>query len=54
MPIQTVHGLLAAFIASTALAAPPSGGSWATIAGYHPGMPKEAARKAARTAGGGA
>ncbi|MBV6856019.1 hypothetical protein KWH45_21675 [Xanthomonas campestris pv. mirabilis] len=45
MPIQTLCVLLAACIASTALAAPPSGGSWATIAGYHPGMEKEAARK---------
>ncbi|MGZ1522140.1 hypothetical protein [Xanthomonas citri] len=45
MPIQNLSILLAACIASTALAAPPSGGSWATIAGYHPGMEKEAARK---------
>lgn len=45
MPIPNLSILLAACIASTALAAPPSGGSWATIAGYHPGMEKEAARK---------
>ncbi|MCC8548336.1 MULTISPECIES: hypothetical protein [Xanthomonas] len=37
--------LLAACVAAGALAAPPSGGSWATIAGYYPGMGKEAARK---------
>ncbi|MEA9598124.1 hypothetical protein ABQF08_21190 [Xanthomonas campestris pv. campestris] len=37
--------LLAACFAAAALAAPPSSGSWATIAGYHPGMGKEAARK---------
>ncbi|ASK94866.1 hypothetical protein FPL03_24025 (plasmid) [Xanthomonas citri pv. glycines] len=45
MPIQNLSILLAACIASTALAVPPSGGNWTTIAGYHPGMGKEAARK---------
>ncbi|KLC55097.1 hypothetical protein [Xanthomonas perforans] len=37
--------LLGACLAWTALAGPAAGGSWATVAGYYPGMPKDAARK---------
>ncbi|APO93309.1 hypothetical protein [Xanthomonas vesicatoria] len=41
----TAVGLLGACLAWNALAGPAAGGSWATVAGYYPGMPKEAARK---------
>ncbi|TWQ44020.1 hypothetical protein FQK01_24975 [Xanthomonas vasicola] len=46
--------VLGAGLAWTALAGPAAGGSWATVAGYYPGMPKEAARKPARIASAGA
>ncbi|MBO9761746.1 hypothetical protein J7410_18770 [Xanthomonas phaseoli pv. manihotis] len=41
--------LLGASLAWTALAGPAAGGSWAAVAGYYPGMPKEAARKVGLT-----
>ncbi|WP_076039906.1 hypothetical protein [Xanthomonas campestris] len=44
-PALPLPALLAACVAAGAVAAPPNGGSWATVAGYHPGMGKEAARK---------